>query len=231
MAVRRAGDARGARTRRSSRCAREHEAALARRRRPTASCGGSGTRASPRAGEDARRTSRRRSTMREKLGAMPFVVRENATRRDRRLHALLQRRRAAPPARDRPHVVREARAAHGAQHRVQAAAARRTRSRRSRCIAVEFRTHWFNHAVARGDRAARREAGRHPAQPPDHAGRRAARHRRVQHHRRRMAGGEAAPRSSSSSGRADVEASTARDASRGREHLGTRHWRNGVAAQ
>ena len=47
------------------------------------------------------------------------------------------------------------------------------------------------HAVARGDRAARREAGRRAAQPPAAAGRQPARHRRVQHHRQRMAGGEA----------------------------------------
>ena len=39
------------------------------------------------------------------------------------MHALLQRRRREPAARDRPHLVREARAAHGDQHRVQAPAA------------------------------------------------------------------------------------------------------------
>ena len=61
-------------------------------------------------------------------------------RRHRRQHALFQRRCAAPPARDRPHVVREARSAHGDQHRSEAACCSRTRSRRSRCIAVEFRT-------------------------------------------------------------------------------------------
>ena len=43
-------------------------------------------------------------------------------------------------------------------------------------------------------RAARRQAGRHPAQPSDRAERHAARHRRLQHHRQRMADGEGASR-------------------------------------
>ena len=43
-------------------------------------------------------------------------------------------------------------------------------------------------------RAARRQAGRHSAQPPDRAERHAARHRGVQHHRQRMADGEGASR-------------------------------------
>ena len=60
--------------------------------------------------------------MRERLGAMPFVVRDNASGDDRRQHALFQCRCRQPAARDRPHVVREARAAHGDQHRMQAAA-------------------------------------------------------------------------------------------------------------
>ena len=41
-------------------------------------------------------------------------------------------------------------------------------------------------------RAAGRQAGRHPAQPPDCAERHAARHRGLQHHRQRMADGEGA---------------------------------------
>ena len=51
------------------------------------------------------------------------------------------------------------------------------------CIAVEFRTHFMNSPVARGNRAARREAGRHPAQSPARDGRRVSRHRRVHDHR------------------------------------------------
>ena len=61
--------------------------------------------------------------MRERAGRDAVRRARQRERRHRRQHALLQRRRRQPPARDRPHVVREARAAHGAQHRVQAAAA------------------------------------------------------------------------------------------------------------
>ena len=84
--------------------------------------------------------------MRAKLGALPFVVREHVDRRHRRQHTLLQRRRRAPAAGDRPHVVREARPAH-----------RRSTPKRKLlllthafetldCIAVEFRTSFFNFA-------------------------------------------------------------------------------------
>ena len=69
--------------------------------------------------------------MRAKLGAMPFVVREPATGDIVGSTRYFNVDAAAPAARDRPHVVREARAAHGAQHRSEAPAARRTRSRRS----------------------------------------------------------------------------------------------------
>ena len=62
-----------------------------------------------------------------------------------------------------------------------------------RCIAVEFRTQLVQPRLAHGDRPAGREAGRRAAQPPDHAGRRVARYRRVLDHRQRMAGGAAAP--------------------------------------
>ena len=61
------------------------------------------------------------------------------------------------------------------------------------CIAVEFRTHFFNQQSRRAHRAARRQAGRHPAQPSDRAQRHPARHRGVQHHRQRMADGKGAP--------------------------------------
>ena len=57
--------------------------------------------------------------------------------------------------------------------------------------------------VARGDRAAGREAGRRAAQPPADAGRREARHRRVLDHRQRMAGGARSTCASSSTGRAE----------------------------
>ena len=43
---------------------------------------------------------------------------------------------------------------------------------------------FFQFRVARRDRAPRREAGWHPAQSPDHAGRHASRYRRLQHHRK-----------------------------------------------
>src|SRR5882724_3952888 len=59
------------------------------------------------------------------------------------------------------------------------------------CIAVEFRTHFFNHQ-SRRHRAARRQAGRHPAQPPDCAERHSARHCGLQHPAGRMADGEGA---------------------------------------
>ena len=62
-----------------------------------------------------------------------------------------------------------------------------------RCIAVEFRTHWFNHASrAAIARLGAKQDGVLRNHQAD-AGRREARHRRVQHHRRRVAGGEAAP--------------------------------------
>ena len=60
------------------------------------------------------------------------------------------------------------------------------------CIAVEFRTHFFNHQSRRGIERLGRQAGRHPAQPPDCAERHAARHCGLQHHRQRMADGESA---------------------------------------
>jgi RimJ/RimL family protein N-acetyltransferase len=53
------------------------------------------------------------------------------------------------------------------------------------CIAVEFRTHWFNQAS--------RAAIARLAQPPAHAGRQPPRHGRVQHPRWRMARREAPP--------------------------------------
>jgi hypothetical protein len=49
-------------------------------------------------------------------------------------------------------------------------------------------------SLARGDRAPRREAGRHSPQPPDPGRRHAARHRRLQHHRVGVARREAPPR-------------------------------------
>jgi RimJ/RimL family protein N-acetyltransferase len=51
------------------------------------------------------------------------------------------------------------------------------------CIAVEFRTHFFNHQSRRGHRAVRCQARRHSAQPSDRAKRNPARHRGLQHHR------------------------------------------------
>ena len=60
------------------------------------------------------------------------------------------------------------------------------------CIAVEFRTHFFNHAEPARHRAAGRQTRRHPAQPSDRVERHAARHRGLQHHRQRMADGEGA---------------------------------------
>ena len=62
-----------------------------------------------------------------------------------------------------------------------------------RCIAVEFRTHWFNHASrAAIARLGAKQDGvlRNHQLLPDGV---EARHRRVQHHRQRVAGGEAAP--------------------------------------
>ena len=70
----------------------------------------------------------------------------------------------------------------------------RTHSRRSRCIAVEFRTHWFNHASRAAIARLGRQAGRRAAQSRDHRRRRHARHRRVLDHRQRVAGGAPAPR-------------------------------------
>ena len=61
------------------------------------------------------------------------------------------------------------------------------------CIAVEFRTHFFNHQSRRGIERLGRQTGRHPAQPSDCAERHAARHRGLQHHRQRMADGKGAP--------------------------------------
>ena len=60
-----------------------------------------------------------------------------------------------------------------------------------RCIAVEFRTHWFNHAsrTAIARLGAKQDA--RAAQSPADAGRREARHRGVLDHRQRMAGGAA----------------------------------------
>ena len=58
------------------------------------------------------------------------------------------------------------------------------------CIAVDLRTHEKNIAVAHGDRAPRREARRHPAEPPDHAGRKPPQHRELLDRRYRMARGQ-----------------------------------------
>ena len=60
------------------------------------------------------------------------------------------------------------------------------------CIAVEFRTHFFNHPEPARHRAAGGQAGRYPAQPPDCAERHTARHCGLQYHRGRMADGESA---------------------------------------
>ena len=74
---------------------------------------------------------------------LTFVVRR--LRRDTdRLVELPERRRAQPTARDRQHLVRRVGAAQRRQHRDQAADAG-PRLRVS-CVAVEFRTHFFNFA-------------------------------------------------------------------------------------
>src|SRR6185312_5399699 len=52
---------------------------------------------------------------------------------------------------------------------------------------------FFQYAEPARHRAARRQARRYPAQPPDFTQRHAARHLRLQHHRRRMADREDAP--------------------------------------
>ena len=60
------------------------------------------------------------------------------------------------------------------------------------CIAVEFRTHFFNHQSRRGiERLGAKQDGI-LRKPPDRAERHVARHRGLQHHRQRMADGEGA---------------------------------------
>ena len=104
--------------------------------------------------------------MRERLGALPFVVRDNAAGAIVGQHALLQRRggatggsRSATPG---TRSACSARAVNTECKLLLLAHAFET----LRCIAVEFRTHFFNFSRARGDRPAGREAGRRPAQPP-----------------------------------------------------------------
>ena len=129
--------------------------------------------------------------MRERLGAMPFAVRDNASGDIVGSTRYFNVDAVEPPARDRPHVVRAARAADGDQHRMQAAAAD-ARVRDARLHRRRIPHALVQSSVAQRDRAARREAGRRAAQPPADAGRQPARHRRVQHHRRRMARGQGA---------------------------------------
>ena len=130
--------------------------------------------------------------MRERQGAMPFVVRENATGEivgctryfnvdatNRRLeigHTWYARRvqRTALNTECKLLLLGHA-------------------FETLHCIAVEFRTHWFNHASRTAiARLGAKQDGvlRNHQLMPDGA---QARHRRVQHHRRRVAGGEAAP--------------------------------------
>ncbi len=130
--------------------------------------------------------------MREGAGAMPFVVRDNATgdivgsTRYFNVEAAHRRLEIGHTW----YARRVQRTAH--QHRVQAAAAD-ARVRDARLHRRRVPHQLLQLPVAQRDRAAGREAGRHPAPAPDPARRHAARHRRVQHHRRRVAGGEAAP--------------------------------------
>ena len=175
-----------ARTRRSSR-SRRRTRATSRARPPTASCGGSGTRRVP-APERVGEWLATALDMRDRLGAMPFVVRDNASGEivgstryfnvdaaNRRLeigHTWYARRvqRTAINTECKLLLLRS---------RVRDAALHRRRIPHA----------LVQPCIARGDRAAGRQAGRRAAQPPAPARRQSARHRRVQHHRRRMAGG------------------------------------------
>ena len=130
--------------------------------------------------------------MRENLGAMPFVIRDNATgeivgsTRYFNVEAAHRRLEIGHTW----HAQRAQRTAINTECKLLllAHAFERARVHRRR-IPHQL----FQFPVAARDRAARREAGRDPAQSPDPAGRHAARHRGVQHHPRRMAGGEAPP--------------------------------------
>ncbi|CAA9421234.1 MAG: N-acetylglutamate synthase related protein, partial [uncultured Quadrisphaera sp.] len=104
-------------------------------------------------------------------------------RRDDHLHG---RRRPEPPARGRLHLDGALGAAHGRQRREQAAAAHP----RLRAAAVHRGgvPHPLDEpAVADGDRAPRRQAGRRAPQPPGRPGRRPARHGRLLDRRRGVA--------------------------------------------
>ena len=130
--------------------------------------------------------------MRERQGAMPFVVRANAdggiVGSTRYFNVDAANRRL-----EIGHTWYAKRAQRSAdQHRMQAAAA----DARLRGAAVHRRR--VPHAllqfrVARRDRAAGGEAGRNPAQSPGHAGRHPPRHRRLQRDRKRVAEREAQP--------------------------------------
>ena len=119
-----------------------------------------------------RRGSTRRSAMREKQGAMPFVVRDNATgeivgsTRYFNVDAAHRRLEIGHTW----YAQRVQRTAINTECKLLLLAhAFETLD----CIAVEFRTNFFNFQSRARDRAARREAGRHPAQPPGPARRHA----------------------------------------------------------
>ena len=135
--------------------------------------------------------------MREKLGAMPFVVREPSngdivgTTRYFNVDPLHRRLEIGHTW----YAKRVQRTALNTEAKLLLLDARvrnpRLHRRRVPHELLQFR-------VARGDRPPRREAGWHPAPSPASAGRHAARHRRVQHHRARVAGGEEESRSGGS---------------------------------
>ena len=190
-ALHRAGHADG--SARDARAARARARGGARApRRPTASCGSSGTRASRTPDKTRRRGSTPRSTC---ASAWARCRSSSATTRPATssAHALFQRRRRATGgSRSATRGTRSACSAPPINtecklllltHAFEAL----------HCIAVEFRTHCFNFA----SRAAIARLGAKQdgilRNHQLHAGRHAARHRRVQHHRQRVAGGEAQP--------------------------------------
>jgi len=113
----------------------------------TANCGSSGTRVpSP---EGMRAEIERRLGLQQAGSMLPFAARSLASRQDRRDDDVHERRREKPPRRNRFHLVRQV-----------GASARRSNTECKLlllthafetldCIAVEFRTGFFNHASRR----------------------------------------------------------------------------------
>src|SRR5690606_9051148 len=140
----------------------------------------------PAAGEDGRRD---RAPAEPAEGRLDAALHRDAERQAGGHDHIHERRRGQQAGRDRFHLVPQVRAAQRAEHALQAAAAA-SRLRDPELHRSRVPHPFLQSPEPRGDRAAGRQAGRHPAQPPGGAERQPARYRGLQHPARRMAGSE-----------------------------------------